>query len=104
MVFRNVPRSLPSVSIGWLASSVQLSKKYTTGTPSDVRYWARFPNVSVELLDTGQEPVNPVSHPFSSTTGGLVAVDGTVCRGFTTTSIVACCCSPAALVADSVTV
>src|ERR1017187_8339065 len=57
----------------WLGSTTQLSKKYTTGTPSDTRYCARFPKVSDELLDTVHVPVKPVSHPFSSITGALVS-------------------------------
>src|ERR1039458_8109960 len=88
----------------WLGSTTQLSKKYTTGTPSDTRYCARFPKVSDELLDTVHVPVKPVSHPFSSTTGGRVAPDGTVCLGFTTIANVVTRSSPASLMAESLAV
>src|ERR1035441_7278446 len=88
----------------WLGSTTQLSKKYTTGTPSDTRYCARFPKVSDELLDTVHVPVKPVSHPFSSSTGGRVAPDGTVCLGFTTIANVVTRSSPASLVAESLPV
>src|SRR6202167_3996249 len=82
----------------------QLSKKYTTGTPSDTRYSARFPKVSAELDDTPHAPVKPVSHPFSSTTGGRVEPVGTVCLGFTTMVNGAARFSPVRLVAEIVVV
>src|ERR1039458_7085675 len=77
IVFRKAARSLPRTSMGWPGSSRQLSNRYTTGTPSATRYWARLPNVSDALAAMGQVLVKPVSHPFRSTTGGRVAPDGT---------------------------
>src|ERR1017187_9580422 len=65
----------------WLGSTTQLSKKYTTGTPSETRYCARFPKVSDELLDTVHVPVKPVSHPFSSTAGGAGGGPGGIPAG-----------------------
>src|ERR1017187_965336 len=88
----------------WLGSTTQLSKKYTTGTPSDTRYWARFPKVSDELLDTVHEPVKPVSHPFSSTTGGPAEPDGTFCMGLMTIANRVARSSPVSLVAESLAV
>src|ERR1039458_350497 len=88
----------------WLGSTTQLSKKYTTGTPSDTRYCARFPKASDELLDTVHVPVKPVSPPFSSTTVGGLAPDGPVCLGFTTIANVVTRSSPASLVAESLAV
>jgi hypothetical protein len=43
-----------------------------------MRYAGRFPKVAAAPLDTGQEFVIPVSHPFNKTTGGRVAFEGTV--------------------------
>src|ERR1017187_3725082 len=102
--FRKAPKSLPSTSIGWPGPSRQLSNKYTIGTPSETRYWARLPNVSDELAAMGHVLVKPVSHPFRSTTGARVALDGTEALGCTSTAKVVCLCSPIALVAESLTV
>src|ERR1017187_4540755 len=104
IVFRKVAKSLPRTSMDWPAPSRQLSNKYTTGTPSVTRYWARLPNVSDALAARGHVPVKPVSHPFKSTTGGRVALDGTETSGCTSTAKVVCRCSPAALVAERLTV
>src|SRR5271165_3428271 len=87
----------------WLGSTTQLSKKYTTGTPSEIRYSARFPKVSA-AAEALHAPVKPVSHPFSNTTGGRVALDGTVALGFTTIDSVVTRSSPASLVAESLAV
>src|SRR5580700_8793496 len=89
----------------WLGSMAQLSKKYTTGTPSSwVKYCSRFPNVSAELDDTVQVPVKPVSHPLSNTTGGREEPVGTCCLGLTTMVRATVRCSPSALVAESLAV
>src|ERR1035441_6388887 len=76
MELRKSLKSLARVSMGWPASSAQLSNRYTTGTPSATRYWARLPKVADALAAMGQVLVKPVSHPFRSTTGGRVAPDG----------------------------
>src|SRR5260370_40606370 len=104
MELRKSPKSLARVSIDWFGSSRQLSKRYTEGTPSATRYWAKLPNVGADVVATGQELVKPDCQPFSSTTGGRVAPAGTLARGCTTTSKVVCRCSPVSPVADSVTV
>src|ERR1035441_8659217 len=103
MVFRKAPKSAPKASMVLPGSTAQLSKRYTTGTPSDTKYEARLPNV-VERVDKKHVPVKPFIHPFTSTTGGRVEVGGTVTRGFTTTARVVCRSSPVSLVAESVTV
>src|ERR1039458_4124828 len=80
MELRKSLKSLARVSMGWPASSAQLSNRYTTGTPSATRYWARLPNVVAEVVATGHALVKPVSQPFSSTTGGRAEPVGTVAR------------------------
>src|ERR1700722_10032968 len=106
MEFRKVANSVPSTSMDAPELRRQLSKRYTTGTPSSTRYWARLPNVSTELVDTGQALplLYPVSHPFSNTTGFRVEPDGTVTIGFTVKVSVLRRCSPAALTAETSTV
>src|ERR1035437_49631 len=78
IVFRKAPKSAPKASMVLPASSTQLSNRYTTGTPSDTRYWARLPNVVADVVAMGHVLVKPVSHPFKSTTGGRVELGGTV--------------------------
>src|ERR1019366_1385365 len=105
IVFRKAPKSASRASMVLPGSTAQLSKRYTTGTPSDTRYEARLPNV-VERVEMGHAllRVKPFIHPFTSTTGGRVELGGTVTCGFTTTARVVCRSSPVSLVAESVTV
>jgi hypothetical protein len=51
----------------------------------------------------GQLDERPSCQPFRSTTGGLVAVEGTVANAFTVTVIVAASSRAISLIADIVT-
>jgi hypothetical protein len=75
-----------------------------------MRSFSRDPNVSDDPLDIGHDPKLPEleldknCQPFSKTTGGLVAFDGTVAGGLSVTLIAAVPSSPTWLVAEMLTV